>query len=292
MTSRIAVIGASGQLGSELMRLLGARAIALRHQQVELTDLAILRTVLSDVAPTAVINTAAYNWVDKAEDEPQAAYGVNALGPRNLALVCSELQVPVLHVSSDYVFGQDSLDGVGTLVPYVETSAPGPVSAYGVSKLAGEYFVRSLSMRHFVVRTCGLYGNAESVGKGNFVKTMLRLGKERGTVRVVQDQQCTPTSTTDLAPALVRLIESEQYGLYHVTNSGATTWCDLARQIFQVAGLTVNVEPITTREFAAKAQRPAYSVLNCDKAKSMGVQMPTWQEAVEKYVTELAKITG
>lgn len=288
MESRIAVIGASGQLGTALMRLLGTRAIPLRHHQVELTDMANLRTVLRDAAPNAVINTAAYNWVDKAEDEPHVAYSVNALGPRNLALVCAEMQIPVVHVSSDYVFGQNALDGIPTPeTPYLETDAPGPVSAYGISKLAGEYFVRANSPKYFVVRTCGLYGDAETVGKGNFVKTMLRLGKERGHVRVVDDQHCTPTSTADLARALLQLLESQQHGLYHLTNSGATTWCNLARTIFQVAGLSVNVEPITTREFAAKAQRPVYSVLDCGKAKSVGIELPTWQEAVSRYVVDL-----
>lgn len=285
MISSIAVIGASGQLGTELMRVLGERAIPLRHQQVELTDHANLRTVLRDLAPAAVINTAAYNWVDKAEDEPHIAYTANALGPRNLAQVCAELQIPIMHVSTDYVFGQAALDDSSiSPAPFREVDAPGPVSAYGVSKLAGEYFVRSVTRQHFVVRTCGLYGTAESVGKGNFVKTMLRLGKERGRVRVVDDQHCTPTATADLAPALVKLIDSQRYGLYHITNSGATTWCELARTAFQAAGLKVDVEPITTQEFAAKAQRPAYSVLDCGKARSIGIEMPPWQSAVEKYV--------
>lgn len=283
MDPRIAIIGSAGQLGTALMRELGERAVPLRHQQVELTDLANLREVLTNLGPTAVINTAAYNWVDKAEDEPLVAYTVNALAPRNLAIVCAELQIPAMHISTDYVFGQASIDGQFP-APFQETDAPGPVSAYGVSKLAGEYFVRAVAPQHFVVRTCGLYGNAESTGKGNFVKTMLRLGRERGSVRVVSDQQCTPTSTADLAPALVKLLESKQYGLYHLTNSGATTWYDLAQSIFQVAKLTVNVEPITTREFAAKAPRPAYSVLNCNKAKSIGIELPTWQSALERYV--------
>lgn len=263
------------------MRLLGDRACPLRHSQIELSDAASIRAALAATNPDIVINAAAYNWVDKAEDEPQVAHAVNALGPRNLALVCAERSIPLLHVSSDYVFGLDVRE-----TPYLESDAPGPVSAYGLSKLAGEYFVRSLCPRHFVVRTCGLYGQAESAGKGNFVKTMLRLVQERRHVRVVSDQYCTPTSTADLASALVRLIETDAHGLYHLTNRGATTWYDFAREIFRVAGLAVTTEPITTQEFGAKAGRPAYSVLNCDKAtRILGAAMPTWQEAVEKYVT-------
>lgn len=311
---RIAITGASGQLGSELLRVLGDRACPLRHSQIEIADAASVRDALQSVNPDLVINTAAYNWVDKAEDEPEIAYAVNGLGPRNLALACAERAVPLLHISSDYVFGleRDSRSaahpnppltkgGIGGLLslsgntapqtirpPCRETDTPGPLSAYGLSKLAGEYFVRGLCPQHFVVRTCGLYGNAAAVGKGNFVKTMLRLGRERGHVKVVNDQQCTPTSTTDLATALVRLIETDAYGLYHLTNQGATTWFEFACEIFRVAGMTVTTEPITTQEFGAKAQRPAYSVLNCEKiADAMGITIPSWQEAVDKYVREL-----
>jgi dTDP-4-dehydrorhamnose reductase len=277
---RIAIVGASGQLGSELRRLLGDRAIAIRHSQLELSDPTSIRAAFVATNPDFVVNAAAYNWVDKAEDEPQAAYAVNALGPRNLALACAERSLPLLHVSSDYVFGLDNGNA-----PFRETDSPGPVSAYGLSKLAGEYFVRSLCPQHFVVRTCGLYGNAEAVGKGNFVKTMLRLGRERGHVRIVNDQQCTPTSTADLAAALVQLIETDAFGLYHLTNQGATTWHDFAREIFLAAKLEVTTEPISTREFGAKALRPAYSVLNCDKAAGvLNVEMPPWQEAVTQYV--------
>lgn len=285
---RIAILGASGQLGSELRRLLGDRAIAIRHSQLELADPTSIRAAFVATNPDFVINAAAYNWVDKAEDEPQAAYAVNALGPRNLALACAERSLPLLHVSSDYVFGLDAGN-----TPFRETDSPGPVSAYGLSKLAGEYFVRSLCPQHFVIRTCGLYGNAEAVGKGNFVKTMLRLGRERGHVRIVNDQQCTPTSTADLAAALVQLIETDAFGLYHLTNRGATTWHDFAREVFLAAKLEVTTEPISTREFGAKAPRPAYSVLNCDKAAGvLNVEMPPWQEAVTKYVRNSLELPG
>lgn len=280
---RIAIIGASGQLGSAFRQLLGERAIPIQHSQIEISDSESIRAVLMAANPDFVINAAAYNWVDKAEVEPQVAYAVNALGPRNLALVCAERSIPLLHVSSDYVFGLD----VST-TPFCETDLPGPVSAYGLSKLAGEYFVRSLCPQHFVIRTCGLYGHAEAIGKGNFVKTMLRLGRERGHVRIVNDQHCTPTSTVDLAAALVKLIETQEFGLYHLTNRGATTWYDFAREIFRAAGLAVTTEPITTREFAAQAPRPAYSVLNCEKAAGiLNVEMPVWQDAVGKYIQTL-----
>jgi dTDP-4-dehydrorhamnose reductase len=280
---RIAIIGASGQLGSAFRQLLGERAIPIQHSQIEISDAESIRAALMAANPDFVINAAAYNWVDKAEDEPQVAYAVNALGPRNLALVCAERAIPLLHVSSDYVFGLDA-----STTPLRETDLPGPVSAYGLSKLAGEYFVRSLCPQHFVIRTCGLYGHAQAIGKGNFVKTMLRLGRERGHVRIVNDQHCTPTSTIDLAGALVELIATQEFGLYHLTNRGATTWYDFAREIFRAAGVAVTTEPITTREFAAKAPRPAYSVLNCEKAaRILNVEMPAWQDAVGKYLQTL-----
>jgi dTDP-4-dehydrorhamnose reductase len=173
-------------------------------------------------------------------------------------------------------------------VPLVETDATGPVSAYGMSKLAGENFVHSACPQHFIVRTCGLYGHAETAGKGNFVKTMLRLGREKGLVRVVDDQRCTPTSTADLAATLLKLIETDAYGLYHLTNQGDATWCEFAREIFRAANLAVTVEPIATQDFGAKARRPAYSVLNCSKAAAtIGQSMPAWQDALMRYVQTL-----
>lgn len=280
---RIAIIGASGQLGTELLRLLGEAALPLRHADIEITDTANVRGVLGTANPDLVINAAAYNWVDKAEDEPQAAFSVNALGTRNIAMACADRSIPLLHVSTDYVFGAKP-----ATIPYTETNQSAPVNVYGMSKLAGENFVHSICPQHFIVRTCGLYGHAAAVGKGNFVKTMLRLGREKGHVRVVNDQLCTPTSTADLAQGLLKLIETDTYGLYHLTNAGAATWHDFASEIFRAANLPVTVEPISTAEFAARARRPAYSVLNCEKvAAVIGQEMPPWQDALGRYIQTL-----
>lgn len=289
---RIALIGAAGQLGTALQRSFASspaasgqpgcyEVVSLEHRQIEITDPASVDAALSAARPECVINTAAYNLVDRAEDEPEAAYRVNALGPRQLALWCAARNVPLVHVSSDYVFG---LAGERS-TPYTEDDPPGPQSAYALSKLAGEYFVQALCPRSFVVRTCGLYGRANSPGKGNFVQTMLRLGRERGTVRVVDDQFCTPTFATDVAEAIVRLIPTQAWGLYHATNSGETTWCRLAREVFRIAGLDVEVVPITTADFAVKAHRPPYSVLSCEKLKrATGADLPPWQDAVARYL--------
>jgi len=280
---RIALIGASGQLGSDLQSRLADDVIPLSHTDIEITDVTCVRRQLDRVAPDMVLNAAAYNFVDRAEDEPAAAYAVNALGPRNLSLFCCERGIPVLHVSSDFVFGLDA----GRSIPYREDDFPGPISAYGVSKLAGEYYVRSLCRQHFVVRTCGLYGRTgtQEGGKGNFVETMLRLGKEGRELKVVDDQRCTPTSATDLATAIVTLIRTDAYGLYHATSTGDVTWYQFAKELFRLARLDVSIAAITSQEFGAQARRPAYSVLDTHKlTDTIGVTLPHWQEALAQYV--------
>ncbi len=280
---RVAVVGSSGQLGTDLVQRLGEQAVPLTHQQVEVADLRSVRSALEAVRPDVVVNCAAYNFVDRAEDEPQAAWAVNALGPRNLAVVCSEQDAVLVHVSTDHVFGLDD----GRQRPYTETDPPGPVSVYGVSKLAGEYFVRSLCPRSFVVRTCGLYGLAGTSGrgKGNFVETMLRLAREGRPVRVVNDQRCTPTSTTELAAAVVRLFQTERFGMYHVTNAGDCTWFEFACEIFRLEGLDVPVVPIRSEQFGARARRPRYSVLDCSKlSRVTGVVLSDWRAALADYL--------
>ncbi len=282
---RIVLIGARGQLGTDLLLRLQKRhdVVPLAHTDIELTDATAVERVLANAEPELVINAAAYNFVDRAEDEPDVAFAVNGLGPRNLAQFCGGRDLPILHVSTDYVFGQDA----DRTTPYAETECPGPVSAYAVSKLAGEYFVRGLCQRHFVVRTCGLYGHAALAGggKGNFIETMLRLGKEKDSLRIVDDQCCTPTATSDLAGAIAALIETRSYGLYHATNGGSTTWCGLAREIFRIADIDVAVAPITTEEFRAKALRPHYSVLDTTKlTTTIGSELSDWQAALKTYL--------
>ena len=289
---RIALVGADGQLGTALQERLAHDVIALRHGHLEITDGDSVRRALDNAVPDLVINAAAYNLVDQAEDEPQAAYAANALGPRNLARYCADHDVALLHVSSDFVFG---LDGAQR-TPYVETDAPGPQSAYAVSKLAGEYYVRAIAPRSFVVRTCGLYGRRSTGrGKGNFVTTMLRLAGSPAHefLRVVDDQTCTPTSTEDLAGAIAALIETDAYGLYHATNAGSTTWCGFACKILELAGLSKEVRPITTTEFGAKARRPAYSVLDCSKLEAVtGYRFRPWQDAVAEYIAVWKRVSS
>lgn len=278
---RIAVIGAYGQLGSDLVPALGDGAIPLGHADVELTDPASIAAALGNRQPSHVVNCAAYNLVDKAEEEPEAAFHVNAFGTRNLAQWCARSNVVLMHISTDYVFGLDP----ERRTPWFESDAAGPVSAYGASKLAGEQFVRSICPRHFVVRTCGLYGKNAARGKGNFVETMLRLGRERPELKIVSDQRCTPTSTADLAIALAKLVRSDAFGLYHATNSGECSWFEFASEIFRRAKLPVKTLPVPAADYGAKARRPDYSVLECSKlANAIGGPLPPWQDALARYL--------
>lgn len=281
---KITVIGSRGQLGQDLTARLageGHQVSGLTHQQISIENASSIADALAQTAPELVINTAAYNKVDLAESEPEVAYAVNALGPRNLALYCEQHQIALMQISSDYVFGLDLSREQG----YREQDAPGPVSAYGLSKLAGEYFVRALCPQHYVIRTCGLYGKAGKTGNGNFVETMLRLGQERDSLSIINDQHCTPTSTRDLSEALARLIATEQYGLYHVTNRGQTTWYELARTLFEIAGIEVETQPITTEQYNAAADRPRFSVLDCSHLEQVTrFEIPDWQTALENYI--------
>jgi dTDP-4-dehydrorhamnose reductase len=286
---RIALIGAAGQLGTALSARLTGKFIPFGRDALDISDGDRVHQVLPNAEPDLVINAAAYNFVDRAEDEPDKALAINALGPRFLAETCAALDVPLVHVSTDYVFGSDT----GRQTPYTESDSPGPLGVYARSKLEGENLVRGACARHFVVRTCGLYGRAASPGKGNFVETMLRLGRERGAVSVVDDQWCTPTSAVDLADAIARLIETEAYGLYHATNSGSTTWCRFASEIFRFAGMTVDVKPITTAQFGARAARPAYSVLDSSAlAETLGRPLRPWQEALAGYLNSRRDNSG
>jgi dTDP-4-dehydrorhamnose reductase len=279
---RVAVIGAKGQLGSDLVSRLGNQAVALSHAEIDVTQQESIWSVLDRVHPEAVINCAAYNLVDKAESEGELAMLTNRRGPGFLGDYCRERDLKLLHVSTDYVF-----DGREGHQPWSEEDEPMAIGTYAASKLAGEQLVRTHCPRHFVVRTCGLYGREASHAKGNFVETMLRLGRERPELRVVSDQHCTPTSTNCLSTALVELIKGERYGLYHATNSGHCSWFDFASEIMRLANLRTRIIPITTAEYGARARRPTYSVLNCSKlTRVLGWSMPSWRDALARYLTE------
>lgn len=279
---RCVVLGAPGQLGQDLCPRLDGEVVRLARTDADLTRPEQLRSALAGLRADVVVNCAAYNFVDRAEAEPEAAFAVNAWGVRHLAGVCRDLDCVLVHFSTDYVFGLDETRAR----PYAEGEAPGPVSVYGLSKLAGEYVVRSLCPKHFVIRTCGLYGLSGSGGKGgNFVETMLRLAGQGKPLPVVADQTCTPSYTVDVATAAAALLRTGRYGLYHVTNTGACSWYDFARKIFELAGVRADVTPITSREFGRAARRPPYSVLSGEAYAALGLPaLRSWQEALTTYL--------
>ncbi len=274
------VIGAAGQLGRDLCPRLVGDVVEVGRDRADLTRPDLLRATLDDVRPDVVVNCAAYNFVDRAETEKHEAFAVNALGVRNLAQLCTERGCMLVNFSTDYVFGLDA----GRATPYRETDAPGPLSVYGTSKLAGEAFARALCPRHFVIRSCGLYGVRGSGGKGgNFVETMLKLAAARKPIRVVTDEVCTPTYAADLASAAAALIATGRFGLYHITNSGQCSRFEFAAEILRQAGVTADLTPTTSREFGAAARRPAYAVLATDKYESLSLpRMRDWNAALAR----------
>jgi dTDP-4-dehydrorhamnose reductase len=282
---RIAVLGAQGQLGRDLTPRLTGEVIAVPRADGDLARPDVLRASLVGLKPDVVVNCAAYNFVDKAETEPDAALKVNGDGVRHLADACRELGAYLVHVSTDYVFGLDE----SRSKPLAETDPPGPVSAYGLSKLAGEYWARMRCPNGLVVRTCGLYGVWGSGGKGgNFVETMLRVAGQGKPLKVVADQRCTPTYTADLAEALAKLIGKRTTGLIHATSGGDCSWHEFAAEIFRQAGVSADLTAISSAEFGAPARRPGYSVLACDRRTEAGVTMRPWKDALAAYLRERA----
>lgn len=281
---KIAVLGSKGQLGRDLCPRLAGEVVPLTRDQVDLEKPESIGSYFATNPPDVLVNCAAYNFVDKAETDPDAAFRVNAWGLRELARACHDAGTMLVHVSTDYVFG---LDG-GRSRPFVEDDAPGPVSVYGMSKLTGEYIVRSVVPKHLIVRTCGLFGVWGSGGKGgNFVETMLRVAGQGKPLKVVADQRCTPTYTADLAVAIAGLIARSAVGVFHVTNSGDTSWHEFAAEIFRQTGVSADLSPTTTAAFGAPAKRPPYSVLATDKLVEAGVARPRpWQEALTAYLSE------
>jgi dTDP-4-dehydrorhamnose reductase len=277
---RIEVIGARGQLGRELLRVLSLTA----HQTsghdldaVDVTNAASVARLLDTVAPDAVINCAAWTEVDAAEANAEAARAVNGAGPGILAEACHDRDILLCHLSTDYVF-----DGRAS-APIDETAIPSPRSTYGRTKLAGEEAVRQTWARSQIVRTAWLYGQEGP----NFVLTMLRLAREGRVLRVVADQRGSPTWTGHLAPALVRLVERGTAGTYHLTNSGVASWYEFAEAIVHDAGLRARVEPITTSEYPVVAERPAYSVLDNRAWRRLGeAPLPDWREGLRGYLSQ------
>jgi dTDP-4-dehydrorhamnose reductase len=281
---KVAVIGANGQLGTDLCRALhDFHIIPLTDADVEIADMASVRKAIVKGKPKIIINTAAYVRVDDCEDEHDKAFSVNALGARNVAVVAQELGAKLVHISTDYIFGGEAEPRTA---PYTEFDTPVPLSVYGRSKLAGEDFVRHLCLRHFIVRISGLFGVAGSLGKGgNFIETILKLAGERDKLRVVSDQVFSPTYATDLARKIVQLISTDYYGIFHITNRGACSWYEFTVEILRQAGIKTPVVPITSDQYPQKARRPRNSVLDNYHLRLLGMDdMRPWQEALKDYL--------
>jgi len=274
---RALVVGAAGQLGRELVTLLGADvAWAGDRVEIDVTDGGAVSSLLDRVRPDVVFNVTAYNRVDAAEAEPGAAFAVNSVAPYLLARASHDVDALLVHYSTDYVF-----DGTAAR-PYREDDAPHPLGVYGASKLAGETLASAAGAEHLLIRTSGVLGRGGSEQKGgSFVERIVAKARAGEPLRVVSDQVFAPTCAADLAQASVALVRARARGLFHVTNAGSCSWHELARAALAVAGLDAAVEAITSAELALPARRPPYSVLACEKY--LGLELPPlrqWREAL------------
>jgi dTDP-4-dehydrorhamnose reductase len=280
---RFIVIGATGQLGSDLVRTFDrpGELIPLGSRDLDVLDAARVRSTLADLRPTMVINATAYNFLDRAEEERSRAFALNAEAVGSLAATCHDLGGVFVHFSTDYVF-----DGAKR-TPYMETDAPAPLGAYGESKLAGERLAVERCERTVIFRVSGLFGIAGTSGKGNFVETMLRLAREGKPLRVVADQVLGPSYTLDLARKVWAVLPKATHSLYHLTSGGQTSWYDFARRAFALAGVTADITPVTAAEFGARAPRPAYSVLGHAHLAALGEDdLRPWDAALAAYIAE------
>ena len=274
---KILITGSNGMLGHDLIEVLkdNHELLLTTSKTLDITDADSVMDFIVKSNPDIVINSAAYTDVDGCESNPDLAYNVNGEGVKNLALACREVDCPLVHISTDYVFnGQNDR-------PWVEDDEIGPISIYGKSKLKGEEHIKEILEKYFIVRTAWLYG----VNGRNFPRTMLELAQKHSEITVVYDEVGTPTYSPDLAKGISKLIETDYYGTYHLTNSGNCSWCEFARYIFEVADVDVNVIPVTASEFARPAPRPSYSVLENRNWVENGFEpLRNYKEAIKEYI--------
>lgn len=280
---KILVTGVGGQLGYDVCKVLENRKIKHRGVDIadfDITDAQAVRDYICTYRPDAVIHCSAWTAVDKAEDNMEIVRRINAEGPRNIAEVCKEIGAKMLYISTDYVFP-------GTGERFYEPKDPtGPLGAYGQTKLDGELAVQGILERYFIVRVSWVFGK----NGNNFVKTMLKLSENKDEINVVCDQIGSPTYTADLALLLCDMIMTEKYGVYHATNEGICSWAEFAAEIFRLAGKKTKVNPIPTSEYPTRAVRPLNSRMSKDKLEKMGFsRLPSWQDALERYLKELAQ---
>lgn len=276
---RVALSGV-GQLGSDIVHTKpeAVELYPLTRADMDITEAEQVDSVLKGIRPDVLINTASYVRVDDAEDHPEEAFLVNAIGVKNLAHVCKRLGTVFLHLSTDYVF-----DGSKTS-PYLESDIPFPINTYGLSKYAGEIYIRSELQKYYIVRVASLYGKAGASGKGgNFVYTILKKGRE-GELKVIDDMFMSPTYTHDAALKIWEIVTGNApYGIYHLTNSGHCSWYEFAKGILDIAGIKTEITPVPHTEYTTRARRPLWSVLGSEK----GVRMRHWREGLEDFIKRL-----
>lgn len=278
MSSKVVVTGGHGQLGTELALMLQSKSYetyGLSHQELDITGLEQVRKVFQEIQPSVVCHTAAYTAVDKAESDRDNAFLVNAIGTRNVAIAAEEIGAKLVYVSTDYVFNGEK-DGT-----YSEFDKPSPLGVYGQSKYAGEQFVHDFHSRFFITRTSWVYGQYGN----NFVKTMLKLAESHDRIKVVNDQRGCPTYTKDLAEKIIELFQTDNFGTYHISNSGSCTWYEFAKAIFEIKGIDIQVDPCTSEEFPRQAKRPKNSVLEQFALKLNGFgAVEDWKQGLVKFL--------
>lgn len=278
---KVLVTGTKGQLGYDVVNELtgrGIEAVGVDIEEMDITDAASVNRVIAQAAPDAVIHCAAYTAVDAAEDNVELCRRVNVDGTQNIANICKKLDIPMIYISTDYVFG-----GEGER-PWEPDDERTPLNVYGQTKYEGELAVQNTLEKYFIVRIAWVFG----VNGKNFVRTMLNLAKTHDHITVVNDQFGSPTYTYDLARLLVDMVLTDKYGIYHATNEGICTWYEFACEIFRQAGVKVEVEPVSAKQYQARAKRPSNSRMNKDKLEKNGFKrLPSWQDALGRYLKEI-----
>jgi len=284
----VLVLGARGQLGVDLMAAFGGAARGADRPEADVTDEAGIRRFLATHRPQLIINCAAWTNVEQAEQDTAKTFEVNAVGALNVARAATEVGANLIYISTDYVFGADA----DRRCPYVESDCPGPINVYGASKLAGEQLTRAASSHSLVVRTSGLYGHgAPTCRRGNFVETILRMAHSGKPLRVVADQQTTPTSTRALASAIAKMASSPLTGVVHLASRDSCSWHEFATAIVELAGLPVDVSPIPAAEYPARARRPAFSVLATERGDLPdSPPMPPWRDMLTEYLQSRGEV--
>ena len=274
---KILITGANGMLAKAVRNELKNEELILTDvAELDITNIDSVRKFIKENKPQYIINCAAYTAVDKAEEQLEIAKKVNAEGPKNLAIVANEEDATLIHISTDYVFGGEK----SVEEDYSEEEEKHPDTVYGITKLEGEQYITDSCSKYYIFRTAWLYGDGN-----NFVRTMLNLGKEKDELNVVSDQHGSPTYAVDLASIIHQAIEKGiPYGIYHTTNMGYTTWYEFTKKIFEIAGISCTVNPVTSEEFVRPAKRPKNSKLSKEKLLKAGIEVPTYEDALDRYL--------